>query len=160
MNAEVIFTLLFLICAVIISYQDFKNRLISIWAIVIYWILSISAVLILKSGEVLLSNFISAGLYFLFSFLVLVLYYYIRQKRLIAIIDSKIGLGDVLLLPAIGMTFEPLNMILFFASGFILCAVAGIFFARKSQTIPLAGLMVCWHFIFLVTEDYLPDLSL
>jgi hypothetical protein len=88
------------------------------------------------------------------------LFYFIKQRRLGDIIDSKIGLGDVVLLPAIGITLDALSLIVFFALGFAWCALAGVFFAKKRKTIPLAGLMVCWHFVFFLMEDKVEEFLL
>jgi hypothetical protein len=139
-----------LVASFIISYQDFRSRLISVWSIVLYSICCISAVLLFENTYSLVSNSISTLIYFSFITLVLFVFYFIKEGRFINIIDSKIGLGDILIFIAIGLTLEIINLILFFTISFCISAIVGFFLARQNKTTPLAGILVWCHFCFLL----------
>jgi len=88
------------------------------------------------------------------------LFYFIKHRRLVKIIDNKIGLGDILILPAIGLTMDIVNLVVFFSIGFFIAAMAGFYFKKKEQSIPLAGIVVSWHFIFAIMTEFFPGLCL
>lgn len=136
--------------SIIISYQDFKSRLISLWAIVLYACCCVACVLNFQSAYSLISNSISTLLYFAFVFLVLFIYYFIKEKKFTNIIDSKIGLGDIFIFIAIGLTLDMINLILFFTASFFIAAIVGLFMAKQNKTVPLAGILVWCHFCFTV----------
>ena len=160
MILKVIFLILFLLFSAVITFQDLKDRLISAWAILVYWLTCIGGVVLLRSASELYTNAISTTVYFGLCFLCITGYYFIKESRFINIVDSKIGLGDILLLPAISLTLSVIPMILFFASGFCLAAFAGIFLGRNNKTIPLAGIMVSWHIVYLTVLELFPGLFL
>ncbi len=160
MLIKVVFLFLLLLFASVITVQDFRDRLISLWIIIAYWLICIGAVISVRNADELYSNAISTTLYFALCFLSIIAYYYFKEKRLINIIDTKIGLGDILLLPAIGLTLGALEMVLFFSMGFCLAAIAGIFLSQKGKTVPLAGIMASWHIIYLIALDALAGFCL
>lgn len=149
----VIFFFLF-VCSVIISFQDFKTRLLSVWSILLYALSCITLVLYFKSASALVANSISTGIYFSFIIFALYLYFFLKEGRFTNIIDTKIGLGDLFIFFAIGLTLDLLSLIVFFTISFTISAVIGIIMARKNKTIPLAGILVWCHFCFVM---FYPD---
>lgn len=148
MGLKIIILSLLFLGSVIISYQDFKSRLISLWAIIFYAACCIAFILKFQNIYNLLSNSISTLLYFAFVFLILFLYYFIKEKKFINIIDSKIGLGDIFIFIAIGLTLDIINLIVFFTASFFIAAIVGLFMTKQNKTVPLAGILVWCHFCF------------
>jgi hypothetical protein len=138
-----------LISATIISFQDFKARLLSVWVVLFYSLCCVALVLYFQSSSALLSNLISALLYFGFILFVLFLFYFLKEGKFVNIIDTKIGTGDLIVFLAIGVTLDLLNLILFFTVSFMISAVIGLFLAKRDRTVPLAGILTCCHFIFM-----------
>lgn len=141
-----------------IVYQDFKSRLISLWLIVIFAVANISQYLLLHSAYQLLENSIFCLVYFLFSFLVIFLFYYIKHKKFEKIIDSKIGWGDIFIFLILGVCIEPVHLIFFFTAAFIISISVYFLFLRAKVSIPLAGLIIPIYIIywFIFTFFYNP----
>ncbi|HWY10379.1 MAG TPA: prepilin peptidase [Bacteroidia bacterium] len=148
MVLKVILFLFLFLCSIIVSYQDFKDRLISLWAILLYAICCIASVLLFQDTTTLISNSISTSLYFVLVFGALFLYYFIREGKFVNIIDSKIGLGDILIFIAIGLTLDLFYLIIFFTISFCIAAVVALFLAKQNKTVPLAGILVWCYFFF------------
>jgi hypothetical protein len=148
MILKIIFLTLFLACALIISRQDFKERLISLWIILVFCGGCAASVWLLEGIYALLSYTLSSLTYFTFCFLVLILFYFLKERKIRNIIDTKIGLGDVLVMLAIGITLDIIPLILFFTSSFIISAVIGLFLAKKHKTVPLAGILTVLFFFY------------
>ncbi|MBA3681212.1 MAG: prepilin peptidase [Bacteroidetes bacterium] len=135
-----------------IIYQDLKTRLISLWLILIFAAANILQYLLLYSCYQLLENTIFCTCYFLFTFLVLVLFYYLKNKRFEKIMDSKLGWGDVFVFMAIGVCIEPAHLIFFFTGSFIISIIIYFFFLRSKVFIPLAGLIIPCYLLYVVFE--------
>jgi hypothetical protein len=149
MVQKIIVLSFFLLGSTIISFQDFKSRLISAWVILLYLACCICFVLLFQNFYALLFNSLGTLIYFGFVFSILFLYYFFKEKKLTNIIDSKIGLGDILIFIAIGLTLEMINLIIFFTISFCISAIAGLLLARSNKTVPLAGILVWCHFCFI-----------
>lgn len=133
-----------------IAYQDFKTRWISVWLIVVFSIINITFYLVLNSVDQFMENIVFCICYFLLMFLCLTLFYYLKTKKITKIIDRKIGLADVLLFIAVGITIEPENLIYFFTIYFVLAIFIQMAFLRKYKKIPLAGILVLFYPIYLL----------
>lgn len=155
MVLKLAFFILLGVFAFVVTVQDFRTRLISLWVIIGYWAICLVSTILLKSVHQLLVNAGGSVLYFTFCFSVVIAYYFIKHRRFINIIDSKIGLADLLLFGAIGITLELAQLILFFASGFCFAAFAGYYLSKKEKTVPLAGILVSWHFVVLFLIELL-----
>jgi hypothetical protein len=164
---ESIATLLFVIltlCVVIITYQDFMDRLVSLWVLLIFSGLCLTSVLYNRGADTLLSNGLFTLLYIIFLWVVLKLYLYIRYKRNVPIIDHQFGIADIIVISSIGLTFNITGLILFFCTGFIFSLLSFIIYTsvikkNNIKSIPLAGLLACYYLLALVIL-YSVDISL
>lgn len=141
------------LAALWLSWQDFKTRLLSLWLIVAF-----ATANALFSVETywwlgLLENALVCLAYLLLLYLCLQLYFYMKHRRFQKIIDTQLGLGDVLVLFAIGLGLEPALMIWFFSLGFAVSLLISLWLFAKAQSIPLAGLMALNYLIFLVARN-------
>ncbi len=152
MPLKLLFFSVFLLLSIIICYQDFKQRLVSLWVLLLYSFTCLTSVYVLQGPYALLANTLSSLLYFGLLFGVLLLYYFFKEKKFSNPIDSKIGLADVILFIAIGITLNMLQLVPFFSGVFIISAVLGLFwFNKREQTVPLAGILCSVHtFCFLI----------
>lgn len=142
-----------------IVYQDFKFRAISWWSIP----LLASLLLFQKQAN---STWSETSIYTLFNvgiivfqFLVISLYFSIKQKQIINIFKKYIGIGDLLFLIAIAPFFDPMQFVFFevFSLIAILIASLGYGFVKKSWSfkIPLAGMQaICFILYTLYTKIY------
>lgn len=135
----------------VIAYQDFKYR-------AIHW-LTLPPLLILFvwgysqfwASDELLSG-LTTNLGFLFiQWLGITLYYSIKMRRPVQIINQFIGVGDLLFLGVCALAFSPLNFMLFTISGFLMSIIVHVLMQLKRggrKTIPLAGLLAIWMLPF------------
>lgn len=155
--------------SIIILFQDFKQRLVSLWAIILFGAVCITSVVYYRGFNVLLYNLISVALYFSIIWLFLKLYFYIKFKRNKPLLDEQIGLADILIIVFIGLTFNIVGTIFFFCLAFIASLISFYIFtiSRKKEealTIPLAGLLVFFYLFGITTlnvieTNYLIDCS-
>lgn len=135
---------------VIIVYQDFKYRLINIFAIAGFGISCCLLFLVTHPLQEWLKNSLFCAAYFLFCYLILHLFYFLKTKSFQKIIDKKIGWGDILLFLIIGSCIPPLYLIYFFTGSFIISLLFQILFQRKNKEIALAGIVVICYVLFTV----------
>lgn len=138
---ELFFFLVFLISLGLVVFQDFKQRAIS------WWILPVMLISYLAySNQPMDELFNSLFLNLLFltvNFLVLTIYFSLKASSLVNIIDSKIGLGDVLFFIVSAFIFSLPNFILFFTFSLLISVITALVFKTKmrERNIPLAGIM-------------------
>lgn len=128
-----------------LAVQDFRSRRIAWWLLPLF----VTGIILVFSAH---GNgrdffyFFSLNLFFLvLQFIFLSGWYFVKNKKFTRIIDSKLGLGDVLFLVCIATMFSPGNFLLVYTSGmlFSLCTSLLIKFGRRNIDfeIPLAGLL-------------------
>lgn len=164
-----LFLALLVISSLIILYQDFKERLVSLWVILLFGILCISSVFWFRDFQTIIYNSLSIALYMGFVWLMLKLYLYMKFKKNKKILNEQIGIADVLIVLFIGLTFNGIGLIFFFCFGFIFSLVIYLLYVtlnRKSsdEHIPLAGLLVVFYILSIIclkviSINYLIDCS-
>jgi hypothetical protein len=144
-----VFLFLFLGLGSLICYQDLKARAVSLWLLVAYSLTCMACTCLLQGPYGLLANAVSALLYFGLLAGVLLLYYFFKEKKFSNLIDSRIGLADIILLLAIGVTLNMTQLILFFSVVFFISAVLGLlWFNPKKLSVPLAGILCPLHTVY------------
>jgi len=141
-----------------IFYQDLKYRAVNWIAFLAItlsgFFLSFHAVGLKNTlFNVLLNNGI-----LLMQLLLVYLFYYVKSGMHTKIINKKLGLGDVLMLAALSFSFSPVNYIVFV----FLSLVASLLITmvkRNKQTIPLAGYLGLFYFIFLMINHFFLDFN-
>lgn len=139
----------------IILFQDFKERQVSLWVLLLFGAVCIGSVLYFRDIETLQHNAIGVMLYGGFVWLVLKLYLYLKFKKHTFIINEELGMADVLVFLFIGLTFNTVGMILFFCFGFVFSLLAFMAYSAlkkntHSPSIPLAGLLVFFYVISII----------
>lgn len=153
----------------IISYQDFKIRLVSLWVLIILAISCIGSVLYFRDAITLLYNFVGTIIYLGFIWLILKGYLFLKFKKHKTIINQFLGMADVVAIICLGCTFNFIGLIFFFCFGFIFALISfliSIAFKKEKEptNVPLAGLLVISYIIFiiilnLIQPNYLIDCS-
>jgi hypothetical protein len=128
-----------------IAFQDFRLRAIHwgwlpLLALLFAWqTVTANSWDILWQGTLLNISFV--GL----QWLVITLYFSLKEGRFVNIIDHYLGLGDLLFFVALTVAFSPFNFIVFFIVGLLFSLLTyGTYMRIKpsaDQHIPLAGLM-------------------
>ena len=133
-----------------IIYEDFRFRAIH-W----YWLvlLSISAYFYASTPmDEVLTNF---GFIFI-QILGLTVYFSIKNKNFVNIVDHQIGLGDLLFFIPLCLLFNPTLFLIFFVISLTVSLIGFLliqkFWLKKMKTIPLAGCMSITLIVFLFAE--------
>lgn len=141
----------------VIVYQDFTKREIS-------WFLIPLLFLTFVSNGLLQINLEEFGWYFGINLLQLTLNLIgvtliisIKEKRLVNIIDSYIGLGDILFFLLLTTVFSPINFMFFYYGSILISIIiyGSIKLIDKSnkKPAPLAGLMSLMLVITIIAEQ-------
>ena len=147
----------------IIVYQDFKSRAIS-------WFLIPLLVIAFIWGGLLSLDLKQFSTYFgvnlsliIINLLGVTIFISVKEKKLTNIIDTYLGLGDVLFFLMLATVFSPINFILFFlGSIFITTIVYGlvaIASKQKQALITLAGAMSILLILTIIAEQVIPSFN-
>ncbi|MDF2449475.1 MAG: hypothetical protein K0R26_1979 [Bacteroidota bacterium] len=158
---SIVFFTVLILSSLIILYQDFKERQVSLWVLLIFGAVAISSVLFFRDKETLFYNGLGIILYGGFIWLVLKLYLFIKFKKNKTILDEQLGLADVLVIFFIGLTFNTVGMVFFFCFGFVFSLLIFLVYSflkkdNDRQSIPLAGLLVFFYVISLIILNLIP----
>ncbi len=122
----------------IVTYQDFKFRAIS-WPLLLLLMLLLLLTKGFQPETGINLLFVAAQLVFL------TLYISLKNKRFTNIIDTYLGLGDILFLVVICAAFSTYEFIIFYTAGLLFSLLAFMIYRlvnrKASAEIPLAGLM-------------------
>ena len=147
-----------LICVALISsiiiYQDFRSRRINLLLCLVFIVLIFFKYILPNTYDQLILNTAFSTFYFLLSYLVLKLYFYLRGKGKESIVNTKIGWGDVILFFAVGCTLEPDKVVSFFAIVFTVSLVVHYLLSQKKE-VPLAAYLLVFYNIYLVSMPLL-----
>ncbi|MGZ3919076.1 MAG: prepilin peptidase [Bacteroidia bacterium] len=135
--------------SLIISFQDFKERLISVWVLIPFsFLILIESVILIPKWQVLYSAIINLGLLTI-QFLLVFLYYFLRYRDSVKMRES-IGGADIWVFLTLIVAFCPPNFLIFevvsTSSALILFIVLRPFMLNRVKYFPLAGfvcLMYC-----------------
>lgn len=147
----------------IIIYQDFKSREISWFLIPLLFVAGIANALYhIELFE--FTSYVGINLsIIILNLLGVTLFISLKEKKLKNIIDSYLGLGDVLFFLVLTTIFSPFNFILFFIGSILITSivyVGVILFKQQKQTlIPLAGAMSLLLVIALVVQYIHPSFN-
>lgn len=139
------------LASIFIIYQDIKSRRINLLLTLAFTVLIAVRYYFLNTTQQLLINALFCLLYFLLSYTILRLYFFIRTGTSQKIIDSKIGWGDIILLYAIGCTIEPEKLIFFFTAVFVISLLLHVLILSKYKQIPLAAYLLIFYNVYLIS---------
>jgi hypothetical protein len=152
---HIVFFAVLVISSGVILFQDFKERQVSLWVLMLFGATTITSVIYFRDVNTILVNGLGTIIYGLFIWLMLKLYLYLKFKKNKAIINHQLGMADVLVVFFIGISFNTIGMIFFFCFGFVFSLVAFLIYSMlkkdsDTQSIPLAGLLVFFYVISII----------
>jgi uncharacterized membrane protein len=109
-----------------------------------------------KGIDLTIQNAIYSLVYFALCFTVIYLYYFVKERQLPKIMDSKFGWADVIICLSIGISFDFISLIVFFTGSFVISAIIGLVLQGKNKTVPLAGFLVILYLVFICISAYFP----
>ena len=148
-----------------IIFQDFRSRM-----VYIFWfpVLIVSFLIIHFQNELpylIIKKSIFFNLLFLvIQFLVLTIYFSLREKTWINITRDLLGLGDIFFIMSVAFYFSFINFFLFYLSSLIYAIVAWTLWLsitnKKDTRIPLAGLQGVFFIFFVLGDWFYTSISL
>jgi len=160
---QTIYLVILLIALAVMAVQDFKQRAISWIPLVGVFVFGILYGMHTLNRTAILNNLFFNTLFLILQLLAISFYFSIKEKRLVNIFNTYLGIGDVLFFIAIAGLFSTLNFIVYYTTGIILMLVwYGLIriIKRTNQTIPLAGGLSLILFILLLTGFFSPDINI
>ncbi len=85
-----------------------------------------------------------------------------KNKRIVNIIDTYIGLGDVLFFAVMAAAFSPINFIVFYLVSTVLTLISFLvytFVKKQPGEIPLAGAMSIGMLLLMLLNAFMPSLN-
>lgn len=127
------------------SWQDFRTRSITAWLLPAIGLCFLLGEISVLSIDQLLENAKVNYVLLVLQFGVLWLWLCLRSRVFVNIINTHIGLGDVLLLFCLAPAFSPINFILFYTVGAVVAMIAHLIVRRRhndtENKIALAGML-------------------
>ncbi len=151
----------------ILCWQDFRSRRIAWWLLPILAVTFFLASLHINSASEIGMGFSLNITFLLIQFLFVWIWFSLKQRKFSKLIDSQIGLGDLLFMICIAFAFSPANFMIFYTIGMILTLVVAmgvrLFRSTSKAEIPLAGalaiplLVLCSVRIIIPTTNFYSD---
>lgn len=144
----------------VMCFQDFKYRGISWYLFPVAAGVSIFFALEQIDWQGFGMHFMWNMAFVILQLLLLSLYFSIREKTVVNIVNRYLGIADILLLCLFALSFSPLNFIVFYCVNLLLSAIVALVWVwmknDKKFKIPLAGIMV-WPMIFCLLYPEIMD---
>ncbi|OFY82845.1 MAG: hypothetical protein A3F72_01805 [Bacteroidetes bacterium RIFCSPLOWO2_12_FULL_35_15] len=156
--------LLLLGCLGIVVFQDFKHRQIS-WLLIptIFVAFVGKALLVIGVNSSLIINTIWNSTFILIQIVLLTVYMSIKNKKLVNIVNTYLGIGDVLFFIVLCAAFSPVNYIVFYLASTLLTLIGFLFYniisKKATREIPLAGAMAGGLLILIIVNRIKPQLN-
>jgi hypothetical protein len=152
-----------LILLAVILFQDFKQREISWFLIPLLFIaFIIKALFIITLTDLIKNTFVNIG-FICIQLLVLTIYMSVKNKKITNIVNSHLGLGDVLFFFVICVAFSPVSFIVFYLVSLLFTLLGSMIYRVNSKTtnqeIPLAGAMSGGLIVLILANFYFQQIN-
>ncbi len=148
---------------VIISYQDFKFKAVVWYFFPLIFILTFyKGIVDVGIKELFKYFFINLGI-IIFQMLALSIYFSVKTRAIINIINKHIGLGDLLFFIVLCTAFSPINFVIFILLNLVLITltygIIMIFKSLQNIKIPLAGFMSLMFACLIILESIFKNIN-
>lgn len=146
-----------IILLLVVFYQDYKTQLVS-WYLfpLIAFVFGVNFYMEINQN-IIYYIYVVAFNFSVIVLILLILFLYSKLKMKMSFINTTFGIGDVLILFAVGLGFPSYTFLLLLSLSMLFAI--GCYFAFKKkysyQTVPLAGYMSLF-FALLLFMDYMP----
>lgn len=152
-----------LLLLAVVLFQDLKQRQIS-WFLIPLLLVSFIAqgLFRIPANELMHYTMFNIG-FIVVQLVILTAYISIKNKRLVNIINSYLGIGDVLFIATVAAAFSPLNFIVFYITALLFTlfvfVVVKLLTKKLSKEIPLAGAMAAVMIGLILVNQWLPEFN-
>ena len=128
-----------------VAYQDFTERAISVWTLVVFLLLSFCLGSLHLDFETLIRNGLINMGFIVTQLAFIALYFSIKNRKFVNVADEYIGWGDILFFVPLAILFSTEYFMLFYVGALLVSLVGFLIYKvlinRTVATIPLAGLL-------------------
>lgn len=146
-----IITVIFLATLLAITFYDFKFMAVPALLLILTIVLATLRIFLINPVRIaityFLTNICGAVLLLVLSILLL----YLLKRKIFNPVNKSIGIGDLIFLPVICVSFSPLNFLVFMILSLGLILSIKPFFPRFTNEFPLAGGLSLFCSILLIT---------
>lgn len=157
----IIANIFILLSLVVIVFQDFKQRQISWFLIPLAFAGFICKAVIYENN--MMHDFLFNAAFVVLQLVCLTLYFSLKNRKFLNILDTYLGLGDILFLIVVCAVFSPVNFILFYLCSMIMTLVGvllyNFFSGKPTKDIPLAGSMAAMLFVLVIMTIVFPGIN-
>lgn len=160
---QLLIDIVLLVLLAIVVYQDLKQREIS-WLLIPFLLGCFLArgFLLIPSNEIISNTLLNIS-FIVLQLLVLTAYVSIKNKKISNVINSFLGLGDVLFFVVICLAFSSVNFILFYVMSLLFTLVGFIAYnmlvKKATKEIPLAGAMAMVMITLILLNQWMPQFN-
>lgn len=154
--------LVVMICLVLIAFQDFKQRAISWFLIPILFVGFVFIAIQNSAWEFYLNELLFNLCFILIQLLLLTVYMSVKNKKFVNIVNSFLGIGDILFFVVLSAAFSPVNFIVFYLASTILTLIGYVIYkswAKTNAEIPLAGAMASMMLVLMILNFCIPSMN-
>lgn len=158
---QLLIDIVLVVLLAIVVVQDLKQREIS-WLLIpfLLGVFLAKGFLLISFGELIRNSLLNVC-FIVLQLLVLTVYISLKNKKIINVINSYLGLGDVLFFVVICVAFSSVNFILFYVmsllftlGGFI---IYNLLATKTTKEIPLAGAMAMVMITLILLNQFMPQ---
>lgn len=153
-----------ILTGIIIFFQDYKSREISVWVLALFLIFSFINYIRINTWQQVLSNGLFTLIYLGLCGLIVAVYFKLKLRKMssLILIEKYIGYGDLIIIAGLGLVMEP-PLFIYFNTIVFSVSVVMFYIFWKGKTVPLAGNMafsyVVMHLINLIFDVSLFQLT-
>ncbi|MES2141101.1 MAG: hypothetical protein V4511_15450 [Bacteroidota bacterium] len=149
-----------LLLLAVVLFQDLKQRQISWFLIPLLLVFFIAQGLFrIPANELIHYTMFNIG-FIVVQLVILTVYISIKNKKLVNIINSYLGIGDVLFIATVAAAFSPFNFIIFYIAALLFTLLVFLMVTlltkNLSKEIPLAGAMAAVIMVLIIVNQWLP----
>lgn len=145
---------------IFITYQDFRERAVSVWLFPalgsLFLIKNLSEILY---SQYILNVFINIG-FCLIQYGILTLYFSFKKKSIINLADNLLGWGDIVFVLVLCFAFPPLMFFIYYMLSLVIATLIGFYFKLQNKTVPLAGIQALVLTLWIIIISFIFHLSL
>jgi hypothetical protein len=145
------------LCLFLLSYQDFKERAVNLYLLLVTGILIAIHSFFSEPGKLIFLYTIINVSFLVLDLVILWIYFSVKNKKGISLTKHYLGWGDILFLSFLCIAFNPVFYILFLlATCLISIVLYGIKHLKKTEktTIPFAGILAIGYAVVLIFEIF------
>tara|TARA_B110000977_G_scaffold125206_1_gene160363 strand:+ start:1082 stop:1603 length:522 start_codon:yes stop_codon:yes gene_type:complete len=147
-----------IVCLLTLCIEDGKNREVRLYVLLLLGVFLFSRAMLLNESPInILQFWLINNLVFMVELVFLKMYFSFRNKKVEPLINRYLGLGDVLFISLLGLSFSTYNFVVFLLASLCIALVVSCVLVQykkiESKNIPLISLLSIPFSVLLILAD-------